>query len=70
MAETSVEYSNTEISRAIDDYVHSARDRDIVRARLIDGLTYSELSGKFNLSERQLKNIVYKAQNRIFDRRR
>lgn len=60
------EYCNSDIAIAIDEYVHSERDREIMKRRLIDGLTYDELSAEFNLSARQLKNVVYKWQNKIF----
>ena len=55
------EYSNSEVSKAIDEYIHYARDRQILKDRLIDGLTYSELADKYHLSERHIKNIVKKA---------
>lgn len=61
-----IEYSNTEISRAIDDYIHSDRDRQILKSRLIDGLTYDELSDRYHLSARRIKIIVYKAQEGLF----
>lgn len=61
-----IEYSNTEISRAIDDYIHSDRDRQILKSRLIDGLTYDELSDKYHLTSRRIKTIVYKAQEGLF----
>lgn len=54
-------YSNTQIANLIDEYIHSARDRAILKDRLIDGLTYAELEDKHGLSERQLKRIVKKA---------
>lgn len=60
------DYCNSDIAIAIDEYVHSERDREIMKRRLIDGLTYDELSAEFNLSARQLKNVVYKWQNKIF----
>lgn len=60
------EYSNSAINTAIDEYVHSERDRAILKRRLIDGLSYDELSVEFNLSVRRIKTIVYKAQERIF----
>ena len=63
-----IEYSNTEISRAIDDYIHSDRDRQILKSRLIDGLTYDELSDRYHLSARRVKTIVYKAQEGLFKR--
>lgn len=60
------EYSNSAINTAIDEYVHSERDRAILKRRLIDGLSYDELSVEFNLSVRRIKIIVYKAQERVF----
>ncbi len=60
------QYSNSEISTLIDEYIHVDRDRRILKARLIDGLTFDELSPVFNMSERQLKRIVYKSQDTIF----
>lgn len=60
------EYSNSEISHVIDEYIHSKRDREIIKSRLIDGLTYDEMSETYHLSVRQIKTIVYKAEDIIF----
>ena len=65
-----IEYSNTDMSKAIDDYIHSDRDRQILKSRLIDGLTYDELSDKYHLTSRRIKTIVYKAQEGLFKRLR
>lgn len=59
-------YTNSQISALIDEYIHSERDRAILRRKLIDGLTYDELSDEFNLSPRRLKEIVYRQQERLF----
>ena len=59
------EYSNSEMSRLIDEYIHSLRDREILKSRFIDGLTFGELSYKYSMSERQVKRIVAKA-DKIF----
>lgn len=56
-------YDNFEIAELIDRYIHSARDRQIIKDRLIDGLTFSELADKHFLSERQIKRIVKKADS-------
>lgn len=66
VAETSVEYSNTDMENAINEYIHSERDRQILKSRLIDGLTYDELSDKYHLSARRVKTIVYRAQDGLF----
>lgn len=63
-----IEYSNSEISKAIDEYIHSDRDRAILKRRLIDGICYEPLAEEFNLSVRQIKTIVYKAQDKLFKR--
>lgn len=55
------QYANSDVRKAIDEYVHYTRDREILKDRLIDGMTYAELSDKYNLSERHIKTIVKKA---------
>lgn len=54
-------YANSQMEQLIDEYIHSARDRAILKDRFIDGLTFGELEDKHNLSERQIKRIVKKA---------
>lgn len=63
-----IDYSNSEISKAIDEYIHSERDRAILKRRLIDGICYEPLAEEFDLSVRQIKTIVYRAQDRLFKR--
>lgn len=60
------EYTNSQIAALIDDYIHSARDREILKARLIDGICFEPLAEMFDLSVRQVKRIVYKNQNILF----
>lgn len=60
------EYTNSQISHLIDEYIHSERDRKILKRRLIDGLTYEKLSEEFDLSVRQTKKIVYKSEELLF----
>lgn len=54
-------YTNSQMELLIDEYIHSARDRAILKDRLIDGLTFAELEDKHHLSERQIKRIVKRA---------
>lgn len=60
------DYTNSQISSVIDEHIHSERDRSILKRRLIDGICYEPLSEEFGMSVRQIKNIVYKLQDRIF----
>ena len=57
---------NSMISYLIDEWIKSERDRNILKRRLIDGITFEALAGEFDLSVRQIKNIVYKSQERLF----
>ncbi len=61
-----IEYSNSMIANIIDEYIHSDRDRKILKRRFIDGICYEPLAEEFNLSVKQIKNIIYKNENKIF----
>ena len=52
------EYKNSEIIMIIDEYIHSQRDREILKDRYVNGLTFLELSEKYYLSDRQIKRIA------------
>lgn len=57
---------NSDITNAIDEYIHSERDRKILKRRLIDGICYEPLADEMGMSVRQIKNIVSKAEARLF----
>lgn len=57
---------NGEIERRIDDRIHHERNRRILKRRLIDGIYYEPLAEEFEMSVRQVKNIVYRAQDVLF----
>lgn len=58
--------SNSQIEGLINEWIHSERDRRILRRRLIDGICYEPLAEEFDMSVRQMQNIVYKAQKELF----
>lgn len=58
--------SNSEIEHLIDEWIHSERDRKILKRRLIDGICYEPLADEMDMSVRQIKNIVYKAEAKLF----
>lgn len=62
------DYTTTEITALIREYVHNERNREILKRRLIDGRTYEQLAEEFELSPRQVKNIVYKAEKILFSK--
>lgn len=58
--------TNSQIEHLITEYVHSERDRRVLRLRLIDGLTYERIADEMLMSVRQIKNIIYKAEAKLF----
>lgn len=59
-------YSTDHIVFLIEQYIHSERDRAIVRRNLIDNIIFEDLEEEFGLSVRRLKDIVYKGMAKIF----
>lgn len=57
-----MQYTNSEMDRRIAETIHSERDRQLMRRRLIDGRTYDELSVEFFLSRRQVARIIARAK--------
>ena len=60
------DYTNSQIDHLIDEYVHSERDRNILKRRLIDGICFEPLSEEFDMNDRQIRRIVYKLQEQLF----
>ena len=52
-----------QITYLIDEWIFNERNRNILKRRLLDGLTYEKLAEEFDLSVQQTKNIVYKCQD-------
>lgn len=63
-----IEYTNSEIRDIIDELIHSERNRDLLKRRLIDGITYEKLAEEFDMSVRQVKNVIYKEQEKVLKR--
>jgi len=63
-----IEYTNTQVSNIIDEYIHSERDRAILKRRLIDGICYEPLAEEFDLSVRRVKTIVKNGQEKVFSK--
>lgn len=61
-----VEYTNSHINELIDELIHSERNRQILKARYINGARISELVEKFDLSEKQIKNIIKRDGDYVF----
>ena len=60
-----IEYTNSQISGLIAEHIHNKRNREVLLSRFVDGLTFERLSEKYDLSVRQVKNIVYRDGDKI-----
>ena len=61
-----MEYTNSQIRELIMEHIHSERDRMILCSRLIDGIRIEKLSEIYDLSPRQVKNILYRNEEILF----
>jgi hypothetical protein len=59
------ELSRSEYEHIIDEWVFNEKARAIMKRRMLDGITYDRLSEEFNMSVRQIQNIVYKTEQII-----
>ena len=61
--------SRSEIERLVDEWVvginHAERNRQIMKRKYIDGITYEKLGEEFSLTDWQVKNIVYECTKLI-----
>lgn len=60
------DYSRTELTQAIEEWILNERHRSILKRRLLDGVTFEALAEEFDMSTRQIKTIVYKCQEKLF----
>lgn len=61
-----IEYTNSSVARVIDEYIHSERDRAIIKRRLIDGVSIERLAEEFDRSPRAMQRRVAKLQAAVF----
>ena len=61
-----MEYSNTQAREAIAEFIHSERDRLILTRRLVDGVVFERLAEEFDMSPRQIRNIVHRNEEILF----
>ena len=57
--------SRSELQYLIDQWIFNERHRLILADRLLNGTTYERLAEKYDLSTQKVKNIVYKAMDRL-----
>lgn len=68
---TPQDLSASEVCRLIDEWIigrNGERNRKILKRRLIDGIYFEPLAEEFDMSTRQIKNIVHRGEAKIFRR--
>jgi len=61
-----VDYSNAELIAAVNDAIHSRRDRAMICAWLVDGDSQESIAEAFDLSISQTKRILTRTRERVF----
>ena len=61
-----MEYTNSRIRELIAEHIHSERDRAILCRRLTDGITIEQLAEEFDMSPRQMRNIIHRNEEILF----
>ena len=58
-------YPASAIATAIAEWVHSERDRRIIRSKIIDGLTFEHIAELEDMSPKGIQKIVYSAEDKL-----
>ena len=58
-----VTLTNSQIAEIIGEHIHSERDRQILKMKLIDGLTYEKIAETVEMSPRYVRSLVRKLMN-------
>jgi DNA-directed RNA polymerase sigma subunit (sigma70/sigma32) len=60
-----LDLSRSEKENLINEWIPSARDRDILKRRLVDGIAFESLGEEFHLSTQRIKVIVYQGIDKL-----
>lgn len=60
------ELPRSEYEKLIDEWIFHERNRAILKRRLLDGITFERLAEEFDMSVRQIKQIVYTSETQLF----
>jgi DNA-binding CsgD family transcriptional regulator len=57
--------TNSQIAELIGEHIHSERDRQILKLKLIDGYTYEKIAEIYEMSPRYIRSLVKKQTGRL-----
>ena len=58
-----IQLTNSELAELIGEHIHSERDRQILKLKLIDGYTYEKIAEIYEMSPRYVRSLVRKLMN-------
>ena len=61
------QYQNDQVTRLIDQHIHSERDRRILKRNLCDGIGYEALAEEFQMSRSQIARSVPRGERVVFE---
>lgn len=51
-------YTNSQITFLIDEHIHNARDRQIMKLHYVDGISAEKIAEKYDLTPRRVSAIL------------
>jgi hypothetical protein len=57
--------SRSEVEHYIDEWCFNQKYRDILKRRWLDGICLEPLAEEFDMSVRQIQNIIYKEGDKV-----
>lgn len=57
--------SRSEVEHYINEYCFNQKYREILRRRWLDGIRLEPLAEEFDMSVRQIQNIIYKEGDKV-----
>ena len=57
--------TNSQLAELIGEHIHSERDRQILKLKLIDGYTYEKIAEIYEMSPRYIRSLVKKQTSRL-----
>lgn len=64
-----IDVSRSELDFLINEWIigkNAERDRAMIRRRLFDGITFERLAEEFDMSPRQTREIIHKAEEKLY----
>lgn len=61
-----MEYTNSQIRELIAEWIHSSDDRRMLELRLIDGMTFEQISFEMGMTTKTVRMRIHKQESNLF----